>query len=200
MDGAGAEFVQMEEMQRRAVSLVLAEAILGEARAEFPHHPIARDLRDHAGGGDAETVAIAVDDRGLRKREGEDGQAIDEDVLGRRAQRGDGDAHGLVRRAQDVDAIDFERIDNADGPEDIGVAHKFGINFLAQVGEELFGILQTFVPEFFGENNGGCDDGSGERAAPGFIDPGDARQAQGAELAFMTKTTTSHAETARRIA
>ena len=70
------------QMQFGAVAFVLAEAIFGKARAEVAHNRVARDLRDHARGGDAEAVAIAIDDRGLRQGERENGKAVDEDMIG----------------------------------------------------------------------------------------------------------------------
>ena len=61
-------------MQLGPVAFVLAEAILGKMRAKFAHQAIARDLRDHARGRDAEAEAIAIDDRGLRERKRETGR------------------------------------------------------------------------------------------------------------------------------
>ena len=55
-------------MEFGAVALVLAETIFGKLRAEVTHHPITSDFSDHARRGDSQTVAIAVDDRGLRER------------------------------------------------------------------------------------------------------------------------------------
>ena len=81
MDRTGAEFMELDQVQLSAITLVLAETILGEAGAEFTHNPIARHFRDHAGGSDGETVAIAVDDRGLRQGKGNDRKPIDQDVL-----------------------------------------------------------------------------------------------------------------------
>ena len=73
--------MQFYEMQFRAVTFVLAEAIFRETRAEVAHNRVARHLRDHARRRDAEAVAIAVDDRRLRQRERENREAIDEDGL-----------------------------------------------------------------------------------------------------------------------
>jgi len=97
--------MEFGEMQLGAVAFVLAEAIVGEARAEVTHHHIARHFRDHAGSGDRQAVTISVDDRGLREWKGENGQSVDENVIGRRKERGNGGAHGLVGRAQNVDSI-----------------------------------------------------------------------------------------------
>jgi hypothetical protein len=76
--------MEFREMQLGAVAFVLAEIILGEARAEVTHHYVARHFRDHAGGGDGQTVTISVDDRGLREWKWKNGQSVDENVIGRR--------------------------------------------------------------------------------------------------------------------
>ena len=74
--------MQFYQVQFRAVAFVLAEAILGKARTEVAHNRVAGDLGDHAGRGNAEAEAIAVDNCGLRKREGENGKAVDEHMVG----------------------------------------------------------------------------------------------------------------------
>ena len=78
--------VQSHEMQRGPVTLVLAEAVIRETRAEIPHQRVARDLGDDAGGGDAEAEAIAIDDGGLREGKRVNWEAIDERVIGRPAE------------------------------------------------------------------------------------------------------------------
>src|SRR4051812_17346026 len=55
-------FMEFEKVKFGAVTFVLAEAIFRETGAEVAHNRIAGDLRDHAGGGNTETVAIAVND------------------------------------------------------------------------------------------------------------------------------------------
>ena len=75
-------FMQFYQVQFRAVAFVLAEAIFGKARAEVAHNRVARDLGDHTGGGNAEAEAIAIDNRGLRKRKRKNGQAVDEHMVG----------------------------------------------------------------------------------------------------------------------
>ena len=74
--------MQFNQMQFRAVAFVLAEAIFGKARAKVAHNRVARDLRNNAGRGNAEAEAIAVDNRRLRKRKGENGKAVDEHMVG----------------------------------------------------------------------------------------------------------------------
>ena len=130
--------MQFYQVQFRAVAFVLAEAIFRETRAEVAHNRVPRDFRDHARGGDAEAVAIPVDDRGLREREGEHGEAIDEDVLRLKGEGGDGRAHCLVGRAENIDRIDLNRIDDSDSPEDGLVVEQFVIDFFTAFGEKLF--------------------------------------------------------------
>lgn len=167
-------------MQLGAVALVLAETIFGKTRAKFTHNPIARDLGDDAGGRDGETIAIAFDDGGLGQREGRNGKPIDENVFRRKGERRERRAHGAVGRTQNVDPVDLDVIDNADGPRDFAVADKIDINFFAKFGRELFGVVQFPVTKFLGKNHGRGHDRSGERAAPGFIDSGNANDTDGA--------------------
>ena len=74
--------MQFYQMQFRAVAFVLAEAIFGKARAEVAHNRVPRDLGNHTGRGNCQAEAIAIDNCGLRKRKGEDGETVDEHVVG----------------------------------------------------------------------------------------------------------------------
>ena len=84
--------MQFYQVQFRAVTFVLAKAILGIASAKVAHNRVARHLRDHARGGDAEAKTIAVD----------------EDVLGLKSEAGKGNPHRLVGRTQNIDRVDFD--------------------------------------------------------------------------------------------
>src|SRR4029079_1430436 len=68
MDRARAEFMELQKMQFRSVTFVLAETILWNLAAKVTHEPVARDLRDHACRGDAQADAVAIDNCRLRKR------------------------------------------------------------------------------------------------------------------------------------
>jgi hypothetical protein len=70
-------------MQLSSVTFVLIEAILWKLGAKVTHHSVARYLGDHAGGGDAQTNAVAVDDGSLRKWKRNDRQSINQYVIGR---------------------------------------------------------------------------------------------------------------------
>jgi hypothetical protein len=157
----------------RAVTLVLAEAILRETRAEVAHNRISRHLRDYARGRDAQAVAITVDDRRLRQRKWENRQAVDKDVLRLSDESRDCDSHCLMARSQNVDRVDLDRIDNADGPRDSIVRDKIVVNRFAFLGQQLLRVVQLPVLEFLWKNYRGGDNGPGERATAGLIDPGD---------------------------
>jgi hypothetical protein len=181
--------MQFYQVQFRAVTFVLAKAIFRETRAEVAHNRVARDLGDDARGRDREAVAIAVDDRGLREREREHRQTVDEDVLRLRGEAGEGGVHRLVGRAQNVDRVDFDGIDDADRPRDRGVRQEIAVNFLALLRQQLLRIVQLPVFEFLRKNNRGRDHRTGKRAATGFIDPGDRGNPERAQFAFMPEAT-----------
>ena len=70
-------------MQLGSVTFVLVEAILRELGAKVTHHSVARYLGDHAGGSNAQTDAIPIDDGSLRKWKRNDRQSVNQDVIGR---------------------------------------------------------------------------------------------------------------------
>ncbi len=181
--------MQFYQVQFRAVAFVLAEAILRKARAEVAHNRVARDFGNHAGRGNAQAEAIAIDNCGLRQRKGENGQTVDEHMVGAEAQGFEGDAHRFVRRSKDIDRIDLNRIDNSDRPRDCAVADQFVINLFASLGEKLLGVVQPAMPELFGENDRGRYDGTGERTPARLINAGDRRDTKRAQSAFMPETT-----------
>ena len=121
MDRTGSKFMKSGEMQFGAIALVLVETIFGKLCAEVTHHSIARHLRDDARRRDRQAVTIAVDDRRLRKGKWKNRESVDQDMLGRNRERRERDSHCLVRRAQNVDPIDLEMIDNAHAPRDVGI-------------------------------------------------------------------------------
>jgi hypothetical protein len=180
--------MQFYQMQFRAVAFVLAEAILRKTRAEVPHNRVPRDFRDHAGGGNGEAVAIAVDDRSLGVGERKHRQAIDEHMLGLHGQGLDRDPHGFMGRAQNVDGVDLYRIDDPDRPANGLVRQELFVNLLPLFRQELFGIVQLPVPEFLRENNSGCDYRTRERSATSLIDSRNGRDTEGPQFAFMPKS------------
>ena len=86
-------------MQLSSVTFVLVEAILRELRAKVTHHTVARYLGDHAGGSDAQTDAVAGNNRSLRKRKRNDGQSINQYMIRRVGEGRDCQAHRSMARA-----------------------------------------------------------------------------------------------------
>ena len=104
-------------MQVGGIAFVLAETIFGKTGAEVTHHHVAGHLCDHAGGGDAQAVAVPLDNRGLGKRKRENRQTVDQDMIRWTDQRCERGAHGFVRGAQDIDLIDFNVVYHANRPD-----------------------------------------------------------------------------------
>jgi hypothetical protein len=180
--------MEFQQMQFGSVAFVLVEAILRELGAKVTHHSVARYLGDHARCSDAQTDAIAVNNRGLRKRKWNDWQSIDQNMIGRVDQSCDCEAHRSMARAQNVDAINLKGIDNADRPSDFGIGHQIRIDLLAQLRCKLLGIVQATVTKFFRENYCSGDNRTCERAPSSFINPRDTRNAGGAQFFFVTKS------------
>jgi len=128
-------------MQFGSVTFMLTERILRKLRAKVTHHPVARDLGDHAGGSDAQADAIPVNDCSLRKWKRNNGQAVDQNVMGLFKQRSNCEAHGPMACAQNIDPVNLDRIDNAHGPCNLRIAGKIDIYLLAQFRRKLFGIV-----------------------------------------------------------
>ena len=95
-------------MQFGAVTFVLAEKILWKLRAKVTHHSVACDLGDHAGGSDAQANAITVNDCGLRKWKRNNGQTIDQNMIGLFNQRCNCEAHRPMAGAQNIDPVDLD--------------------------------------------------------------------------------------------
>ena len=181
--------MQFYQVQFRAVAFVLAEAIFRETRAEVAHNRVARHFRDHARRGDAEAIAIAVDDRSLGQGKRKNREAVDENMLRLNGESVDRRAHRLVSRAQDVDRIDLDGIDDANRPSDGVVRDKILVNLFAFFRQELFRVVQLPVFELLRQNNGRRYDRSRECAASCFVDSSDGGDAERAKFAFMPKTT-----------
>ena len=130
MDRARAEFMELQKMQFCSVTFVLAETILRKLRAKVTHDPVSRDLRDHACGGDAQADAIAVDNCCLRKWKRNDRQTIYQNVIRRFEQRFNRETHRTVARAQDINPVDLNGIDIADGPPDFRIGNQLAIDLL----------------------------------------------------------------------
>jgi hypothetical protein len=123
--------MEFQEVDLSAVTFMLAEAILWKMGAEVTHHSVTGNFRDHTGSGDGKTEAIAIDNSGLGNWKGNNGQAINQHVVGRAGERGEGGAHRFVRSPQDIDPVDFDGIDNAYRPAEVRIRDEIMVNFFA---------------------------------------------------------------------
>ena len=140
--------MKFDEVEFGAVAFVLAETIFGEARAKFTHQTVASHFCDHTGSGDRETDAIAIDNSRLRQGKGRHWKSINEDVLGNRAQRLQREPHRFVCRPEDVDLIDLNRVYDPDAPKNVIAPDQLIVNFLTQLWQQLFRILQFPMAKF----------------------------------------------------
>jgi hypothetical protein len=167
---------------------MLRKFVTGMPRMQLDHDAIAGHLRDHTGRGDAETQAVASDERGLRVRKGPHRKAIDQDMIRRQRQRGHGAPHGLMRGTQNVNAIDLFDFHDRGGPANLRVPGQFEEERLALFRGELLGIVERSMAKLFRQNRRGRNDRSGEWTASRLIDPGNADKATGAQGAFVPQT------------
>jgi hypothetical protein len=175
-------------MQLGSVAFVLVEAILRELSAKVTHHPVARYLGNHARCSDAQTDAVAVNNRGLRKRKRNDWQSIDQNMIGRIDKCCDCQAHRSMACAQNVDAINLNGIDSADRPSDFGIGHQIRIDLLAQFRCKLLGVVQATVTKFFRKNYRSGHNRASQRSPASFINPSNTRDTGAAQFFLVTKS------------
>ena len=123
--------MELQQVQFGTVTFVLTETILRKLGAEVTHDSVARDFGDDAGGGDALADAITIDNRSLGDRKRDNREAVDQNVIGWREEQSNGNAHRAMRRAQNIDAIDLDRVHHANAPTDLDVVGELDKNLLA---------------------------------------------------------------------
>jgi hypothetical protein len=103
-------------------------------------------------------------------------------------QAGDRGPHRFMGRAQNIDRVDLDRVDDADRPGDRTVRHEIAVNVFALFRQKLLRVVQLWVPEFLRKNDGRRYDRAGECASPRFIDTRDRGDAEGAEPSLMPES------------
>jgi hypothetical protein len=68
------------------------------------------------------------------------------------------------------------------------MGHQLRINFLSQFRRKLFGIVQATVAEFFRKNYCSGHNRTRQCSATSLINPGNPRQAGGAQSFLVTKS------------
>lgn len=160
-------------MKRRAVSFVPGKCVLGKLRVMFDHQPIARHLSDHARGSDTKTESISADERSLGDRKRANRKPVDEHMIRRDGQSGGGAAHRFMRRAQNVQTVDFIRTDDRDPKANLPVGHDFGMKAIAGTRGKFLRIREQLVRKIARQDHRCGDHRSGQRTATRFVDPSD---------------------------
>ena len=83
-------------MQGGAIAFMPREFVTGMPRLHLHHDAVARDLGDDARRRDAETPPVPTHQRRLLDRKRPHRPAVDQRVVRRQRQRGDGPAHRLM--------------------------------------------------------------------------------------------------------
>src|SRR5581483_10327508 len=133
MNWRGTERAQRREMLGRAVAFVPREAVTRIALVVLAHHPLARHLGEDRGRRDAEALAIATHDRGLRVGEACDLAPSNQHVGGLAAEPGERAARRQPGRPVDVELIDLGRLGDADRPRQ-RVGHYLIVKLSAPLG------------------------------------------------------------------
>lgn len=158
-------------MLRRAVALVLVEAVLGIQGMQAQQVGVARRLGQDGRGGDRRHQRIALD-HGLHGA-AQLGRlvAVDHGQFRRHGQAGHGALHRQHGGAQDVQAVDFLHAGAGHEP-----GQRLGADLhrqrFALLGLEHLGVGQAVDRPVRVQDDGGRIDRSGQRSATGFVDAG----------------------------
>ena len=96
MDGTGAQLRQGPDVLSRGVALVTSKAVARKEPLVFQHQAVALHLSDDGGSGDGEAAAVAANEGLVRQGEVSQRATVHEDVVRRRGQLLQGQAHGLA--------------------------------------------------------------------------------------------------------
>ena len=173
MDRARAIAGEDSKVPARRIAFVPGKSVRGILPVELLHHPVACHLGDHAGRSDAQADAVALDDGGVRHRERVHRQTVDQRVVWPQVQRQERPAHGLVRRAEDVQAVHLAGVQRGAGPDDVQRGRQFPVNLLTPYRCQPFGIVQVPVLEPIRQDDGCRDDGTCQRTPTRLVDAGD---------------------------
>ncbi len=110
------EISECIEMFLRRVSGISVPAVTGVLLRQIHHQPVTPDLRHDRRGGDRGAARIALHDcLGADRETARNAVAVDQEMVGRLAEAGDGAAHGEVACLKDVEHVDFRHAGFGDG-------------------------------------------------------------------------------------
>lgn len=103
-------FAEHSEVVRRGIAPMAGKPILGKFTVEFVHDPIAGDLGQNAGGGNAEAQTIPAHEGSLFHGESLHGESVDQGVSRRMSvflQSIQGTPHRQMGGSEDIELSDF---------------------------------------------------------------------------------------------
>src|SRR6266545_6822015 len=107
IDFAHAVPPQRPKVRARRISLVLVEAVLGEAQMQPAHFRVALGLGENRRRGDHLHPGVAIHDRADWERKFGAMRSVEQNFMGWDRQGFHGAPHGEEARAQDVQPVDF---------------------------------------------------------------------------------------------
>ncbi|SOO27099.1 hypothetical protein XAP6164_1270004 [Xanthomonas phaseoli pv. phaseoli] len=165
--------LQRGQMHRRAVALVLIEAVFRVPRVQFVHQPVAGHLGHDRGGHDGAVQRVAADQCLGRARQAlGHAVAVDAREPGHMRHAFHRPPHAEHGRLVDIDAVDLFAVDQHHRPRQRPIDDA-RIQLLAPLGRELLGIVQPIDARFAGiEHHGRDGHRPGQWAAASFVDAG----------------------------
>ena len=178
MDWRRADFAQRRHVFCRAVPLVSGQPITGVLAVQPAHDLITGDLRDdrRCGHGDGDLVAMRERQLSNVVRDGQ-GSPINNDAVHAAPQRVEGGQHDLL--GSDGNARVIDAACGRHGETDGGILEDQLCQPFPLGCREFLGIVNVVEPcqRLSREDDGGCGDGPGKRAASCLVDAGDSARA-----------------------
>jgi hypothetical protein len=164
------------EVIRSGIALVSGKPVLRVDSVPFFHARVAMGFGEDGGGGDRNAAGVALDERFLFD-ENIELHGVDEQIIRLDRELLQGGGHGLAAGLINVPGVDALGIYFSDSPGKrmLVNAHR---KFRAALGRKFFRIVEADNAALGIENDRGSDYRTEERAAPSFIETGDAHPAK----------------------
>lgn len=164
-------------MEGRPIALVLMEGIVGKERVVERHEAVSQHLRHDGGAPHEVAAAISVREGPTRDRKRRRDRAVHEGEVGRVREISEGLAHGEEGGAEDVLAVDL--VSAHDAKPYLGVLQDRVEGSRALPTRQPLRVVDADRKTALPQDHRRCDDGTGPRAAAGFINPRDAAKPRG---------------------
>lgn len=154
------------------VAFVSAKSVFGKPGVEFVHRPVALDFCDDACSGDAQAEAVPADQCRVGARKIRDRQSVNQRVRRADGEREERAAHREVGSTQDVHFVNLAGLAAGARPEYVGIRCQPRMERFPLARAELLGVVKARKQKSRRQNDCGGNDRTGERAAPGLVNPG----------------------------